>query len=182
MAASYVMWIRTYRFKVDACINIRQTLYTSRLRHTVSGQKWSSSHVKNNTVSESKVHSGFLTITLSVVGRFLGWPYRSRPMPKQFCRLSVCLSPVCPLSWRACIVQKPLNPSDEFWHECCPGRKQHHIKIWWWSVQGLGYSAPKWPPKLSNSRFFMHCGRTRNSFATIFGRMLVPTRQHRVKM
>jgi len=40
MAASYVIWIRTYRFKVDECINIRQTLYTSRLRHTVSGQKW----------------------------------------------------------------------------------------------------------------------------------------------
>jgi len=40
-----------------------------------------SSHAKKNkTVSESKVHPGFLTITLSVIGRFLGRPYRSRPI------------------------------------------------------------------------------------------------------
>jgi len=46
-------------------------------------------------------------ITLLIVGRFLGRPYRSRPMPKEI------LSSVCPLSWRACIVHKRLNPSGQ---------------------------------------------------------------------
>jgi len=153
MAASYVIWIRTYRFKVDASINIRQTLYTSRLRHTVSGQKWVAMP-KNITVSESKVHPGFLTITLSVIGRFLGRPYRSRPIPKQFCRLSARrLSVLCRDARALC--KKGWTHRDEFWHECCSWRKQHLIKSWWWSVKGLGYSAPKWPPKWSNSRFFI---------------------------
>jgi len=112
-----------------------------------------SSHAKNSTVSESKVHPGFLTITLSVVGRFLGRPYRSRPMPKQFCRLSVCrLSVLCRDARALC--KNGWTHRDEFWHECCPGRKQHRVKIWWWSVQGLGYSAPKCRHKMVKFTLF----------------------------
>jgi len=36
---------------INGCINIRQNLYTSPLRHAVSGQKWVA-RPKNNTVSE----------------------------------------------------------------------------------------------------------------------------------
>jgi len=43
---------------------------------------------------------------------------------------------------------------------------------------GAGVRYPQMTPKMVK---FVHCGRTHNSFATIFSRMLVPTRQYRVK-
>jgi len=110
---------------------------------------------KNSTVSESKVHPGFLTITLSVVGRFLGRPYRSCPMPKQFCRLSVvCLSTVV-TRVHCAKTAEPIGTN--FGMSVAPDENSTALKFGDDRFKGCGTVPPNVAPKWSNSRFFTLC-------------------------